>query len=178
MRYPNHHNFYKIYFHFDCCKFVVGEIDLPTYLPITWLWSWPWITIRAKVPPIHQTILPTSLLHKRRGVQLRFSRGPNLDKRLRFYRSYRFSCGVLLCSMKGMPESFEVGVPSGQFSPSMWRVLYLARHPLFLLDTTMERNFSWWYHWISSVGEDFNMPFSVSNFSVKFMSAVKHRAKT
>ena len=33
MRYPSHHNIYKLYFHFNCSKFVVGEIDLPTYLP-------------------------------------------------------------------------------------------------------------------------------------------------
>ena len=33
LRYPSDHNFYKIYLHFSCCKFVVGELDLPTYLP-------------------------------------------------------------------------------------------------------------------------------------------------
>ena len=80
--------------------------------------------------------------------------------------------------MIDMPESSGVGVASGKFSSSMYRVLRLARHPIFLLDTTMERNFPWWYHWISSLGEDFNVLFTVSNFSDKSMSAVKHRAKT
>ena len=32
MFYPSHHDFYKLYFHFNFCKFVVGEIDIPTYL--------------------------------------------------------------------------------------------------------------------------------------------------
>ena len=71
--------------------------------------------------------------------------------------------------MKDTPESSGVGVVSGQFPPSMCQVWHLEQHPLFLLDTTMERNFPSSYHWISSRGEDFNMPFTVSNFSVKSM---------
>ena len=51
----------------------------------------------------------------------------------------------------------------------------VAQHHLFLLDTTMERNFPWLYHQISSRGEDFNLLFIVSNSSIKFMSAFKHR---
>ena len=66
--------------------------------------------------------------------------------------------------MKDTPEYSGVGVASGQFSPRMHRVFRLVRYPLFPLDTTVERNFAWWYHWISSRGEDFNMPFTVSIF--------------
>ena len=33
LRYPSHHNIFKLYFHFICSKFVVNKIDLPTYLP-------------------------------------------------------------------------------------------------------------------------------------------------
>ena len=69
--------------------------------------------------------------------------------------------------MKETLESSGVGVASGQFSPSLCQVWHVERHPLFLLDTTMERNFPWSYHWIYSRGDDFNMPFAVSNFSVK-----------
>ena len=33
MRYPSHHNIYKLIFNFDCGKFVVCHIDPPSYLP-------------------------------------------------------------------------------------------------------------------------------------------------
>ena len=32
LHYPSHYNFYRLYFHFNCFKFVVGVTDLPTYL--------------------------------------------------------------------------------------------------------------------------------------------------
>ena len=32
LRYPSHHNIYKLYLPFNCNKFVVCEMDLPTYL--------------------------------------------------------------------------------------------------------------------------------------------------
>ena len=87
----------------------------------TCLWTWPWIRIRAS--PSHWRILPTSLLHKRRGVQLRFCREANVDRRVR--SGTRFSQWVPLCSMKGIPESSGVGVASGQILPSMYRVFHL-----------------------------------------------------
>ena len=34
LHYPSHHNIYKLYFNFNCCKFVVGETNLPTYLAL------------------------------------------------------------------------------------------------------------------------------------------------
>ena len=34
-----------------------------------------------------------------------------------------------LCSVKDMPESSWVGVATGQFLPSMWRVLHGKGHP-------------------------------------------------
>ena len=32
LHYPSHHNIFKLYFHFNYCEFVVGKIDVPTYL--------------------------------------------------------------------------------------------------------------------------------------------------
>ena len=94
----------------------ISRVSISTYL-----WTWPWIRIRAS--PSHWRILPTSLLHKRRGVQLRFCREANVDRRVR--SGTRFSQWVPLCSMKGIPESSGVGVASGQILPSMYRVSHL-----------------------------------------------------
>ena len=54
----------------------------------------------------------------------------------------------------------------------------VAQHLLFSkknipLDPTMEKNFPW-YRWISSRGEDLDMPFSILNFPVKFVSLFEH----
>ena len=37
----------------------------------------------------------------------------------------------------------------------------------------MEKNFPW-YRWISSRGEDLDMPFTILNFPVKFVSLFEH----
>ena len=56
----------------------------------------------------------------------------------------------------------------------------VAQHHLFgemdiPLDIAMERNFPWQYHWISASGEDSNMPFPVSDGSLKFVSTFEYR---
>ena len=56
----------------------------------------------------------------------------------------------------------------------------VAQHHLFRekdipLDIAMERNFPRQYCWISSRGEDTNMPFPVSDESIKFVSTFEYR---
>ena len=52
---------------------------------------------------------------------------------------------------------------------------YLFREKNIPLDIAMERNFPWQYHWISASGEDSNMPFPVSDGSIKFVSTFEYR---
>ena len=108
----------------------------------TWLWTWPWIILRAS--PSHRRILPTSL-SSTRGEEFSwdFPEGQISTERLRFYTSQILPWSTTLlderhartfwggCSLRTILAKH---VPS--FPP-------LAQHHLFLLDTTMERNFPW-----------------------------------
>ena len=52
---------------------------------------------------------------------------------------------------------------------------HLFREKDIPLDITMERNFPWQYRRISSRREDSNMPFPVSDGSIKFVSTFEYR---
>ena len=112
-----------------------------TYLPTQHLTLNLTLNQNSSYGPFHRKTLPTSLLHKRRGLQLRFSRGANLDRSLRFYRSQILLWSTTLLN-EGLARTFSGGCSLRAISPNMCRVLHLARHPLFLLDTTIRKKFS------------------------------------
>ena len=63
---------------------LVKQTYLPTYLALD---SEPEPESESELQSLPSKILPTSLLYRGRGVQLKFSRGPNLNRRLRFNSS-------------------------------------------------------------------------------------------
>ena len=108
-----------------------------TYLPTQHLTLNLTLNQNSGYGPFHRKTLPTSLLHKRRGLQLRFSRGANLDRSLRFYRSQ-----ILLWSTTLLNERL-----SRTFSGGCSLRAILAKHvPSFAPGTASPFSFGY-YHW-------------------------------
>ena len=106
-------------------------------------------------------------------------KGESLYKRIRLYRILiRCSCTTLLSERHTRIFWSECShrlillrhMPS--FAPVAQHLLHEKDIPF---DTTMERTFPWQYSWVSSPREDFNMPFSISDVSVKSVSAFEDR---
>ena len=138
-----------------------------------WLWDWLSVWIRVRIFPWRNFL----------GQHRRFLRGftgrVNLCKRIRLYRilirwrsttmlSERHTrifwseCSHRLILLRHMPS----------FGPV---AKHLLREKVIIFDTTMERTFPWYYSWVSSPGEDFNMLFSICDVSVKSASAFEDR---
>ena len=117
-----------------------------TYLPFQHLALNLTLNLNPSYSPSHREILPTSLLHKRRGVQLSsFSRGTDLDRRLRFYKSQILPWSTTLLKERHARIFWiecSLFWSEWQLLPNICQVLYMAWHPLFVLDTTIERNFN------------------------------------